>query len=260
MPIDMVDKRVIVTGGARGIGGESSRYFAKEGAHVVMFDINDDSGRQLAEEASASGPGSVTYRHLDVSRRNDIAPAVDTAVEILGGLDAVFNIAGIARSAPAAETPLSDWDDQFAVNVKGLSYVCEAAFPHLRDRGGSIVNFAADSALMDDPLLSASYSASKGAVISYTRTIAREWARFGIRANSVNPVVMTPNVEEFRSKMSPEERAQYAQEIDAQIPLGGQLGDIETDLAPVLLFLASDASRFITSQIIPVNGGLAYTR
>lgn len=113
---------------------------------------------------------------------------------------------------------------------------------------------------MDVPIHSASFSASKGAVISYTRTIAREWAQHRIRANVVNPVVMTPIVEEVRSKMSAEERAQYEQEIDAQVPLGGKLGDIETDLAPALLFLASDGAKFITSQILPINGGLAYTR
>ncbi|MBT2523363.1 SDR family NAD(P)-dependent oxidoreductase [Arthrobacter sp. ISL-28] len=260
MPISIEGKRILVTGGARGIGGESSRYFAREGAHVVTFDVKDDEGQQLADEATSEGPGTVSYRHVDVSNLNEIATGVDFAIEQLGGLDAVFNVAGITRSAPAEATPVEDWNDQFAINVRGLAYVCEATFPHLKDNGGSIVNFASDAALMDVPIHSSSFSASKGAVISYTRTIGREWAPYAIRANVVNPVVMTPIVEEVRSKMAPEERERYEREIDASVPLGGRLGDITLDLAPVLMFLASDASRFITSQILGVNGGLAYSR
>lgn len=260
MPISIDGKRILVTGGARGIGGESARYLAAEGARIVTFDVKDDEGDQLAKEATGAGPGSVTYRHVDVSDRAEVAAGVEFAVAELGGLDAVFNIAGITRSSPAESTPEADWDDQLAINVKGTAYVCEEAFKHLKDGGGAIVNFASDAALMDVPIHSSSFSASKGAVISYTRTIGREWAPHGIRSNVLNPVVMTPIVEEVRSQMAPEERAQYEKEIDASVPLGGKLGDIEKDLAPVLLFLASDASRFITSQIICVNGGLAYVR
>lgn len=260
MPITIENKRILVTGGARGIGGEASRYFAAEGARVVTFDIKDDEGEQLAKEATAAGPGSVTYRHADVTRRDEIAAGVEFAIAELGGLDAVFNVAGVAPHAPAEAIPEEDWDLALAVNVKGLAQVCEEVFPHLKSDGGSIVNFASDAALMDVPVHSAAYSASKGAVISYTRTIGREWAPHNIRANVVNPVVMTPIVEEARAVLSPEERDQYAREIEQSIPLGGEFGDIERDLAPVMAFLASDASRFMTSGIFCVNGGLAYTR
>lgn len=260
MPISIIGKRILITGGARGIGGETARFFASEGAHVVSFDVKDDEGEQLAREASSTGPGSVAYCHVDVSRLDEIVAGVNFAIAKLGGLDAVFNVAGITRSAPAESTPQEDWDDQYNINVKGLANVCAQTFPYLKERGGSIINFASDAALMDVPVHSASFSASKGAVISYTRTLGREWAPYNIRANVVNPVVMTPIVEEVRSAMTPEQRRQYEHEIDASVPLGGKLGDVTTDLAPVLLFLASDAAKFITSQIIPVNGGLAYVR
>ncbi|MBT2523369.1 SDR family NAD(P)-dependent oxidoreductase [Arthrobacter sp. ISL-28] len=260
MPITIEGKKILVTGGARGIGGESARYFAAEGASVVTFDVKDDLGERLAKEATALGPGSVTYRHVDVTNIPEIRAGVEFAVQELGGLDAVFNVAGVAPHAPAEAIPEADWDLALAVNVKGLAYVCEAVFPHLKDRGGSIVNFASDAALMDVPVHSAAYSASKGAVISYTRTIGREWAKYGIRSNSVNPVVMTPIVDEARAVLSEEEKAQYAKAIEESIPLGGEFGDVTQDLAPVLLFLASDASKFMTSGIFCVNGGLAYVR
>lgn len=260
MPISVEGKRILITGGARGIGGEVARYFAKEGAHVVTWDVKDDEGEQLAHEATSMGPGKVTYYHVNVAKLQEIVAGMELTIMELGRLDAVFNIAGITRSAAAETTSQADWHDQLNINVIGLANVCATAFPHLKDHGGAIINFGADAALLDMPLHSASFSASKGAVFSYTRTIGREWAQYRIRANVVNPVVMTPVVEEVRSKMQAEERAQYEREIDASIPLGGKLGDIATDLAPVLLFLASDGSKFITSQIIPVNGGLAYVR
>ncbi|WP_280424729.1 SDR family NAD(P)-dependent oxidoreductase [Nocardia carnea] len=260
MPISIEGKKILITGGARGIGGDSTRYLAAEGANIVTFDVRDELGIQLAEEATEAGPGSVTYRHVDVSNLDEIKAGVDFAAEHLGGLDAVFNIAGVAPHSAAEAIPEADWDSVLAINVKGLAYVCAAAFQHMKDTGGSIVNFAADAALMDGPIHSAAYSASKGAVISYTRTIGKEWAGYKIRANCVNPVVMTPIVEEARSVLSPEEREQYAKEIEQSIPLGGQFGDVEEDLAPVLLFLASDASKFMTSGIFCVNGGLAYVR
>jgi 2-hydroxycyclohexanecarboxyl-CoA dehydrogenase len=147
-----------------------------------------------------------------------------------------------------------------AVDVKGLAYVCEAAFPHLKEKGGAIINFSSGAALMDGPANLAVYSAAKGAVITYSRSIAREWAKYNIRVNSVIPNAMTEMVEETLAALTPEGRAKFAEETFAQIPLGGKLGDIETDLAPALLFLASDGAKYITSQIINVDGGLTYTR
>jgi NAD(P)-dependent dehydrogenase (short-subunit alcohol dehydrogenase family) len=175
-------------------------------------------------------------------------------------LDAVFTVAGVAPYAPSHAIPEADWDAVLAINVKGLAYCCAAVFPHLKDNGGVIVNMASDAGIIDDPLHSAAYSASKGAVISYTRTIAKEWAKYGIRVNCVNPVVHTSLSDEVLAKMSPEDAAQYQREIHNSVPLGGKLGDIKGDLAPALAFLASDAAKFITSQMIPVNGGFAYTR
>src|SRR5689334_21001402 len=134
-------KRIIVTGGARGIGGEAARYFAHQSARVVTFDIRDEEGLALAKSASKEGPGSVVYRSVDVTNTASINAGVDFAINTLGGLDSVFNIAGVAPHAPADAIPEADWDQVLAVNVKGLHYVCAAAFPHLKERGGTIINF-----------------------------------------------------------------------------------------------------------------------
>ncbi len=127
----------------------------------------------------------------------------------------------------AEATPESEWDTQFAINTKGTAFVCKTVFPHL-ERGGSIVNVAAGGALKDVPILTSSYSASKGAVISFTRTMAVEWARYRIRCNSVNPVVKTTLGDELRAKMSDEDRAVYRSQVE-KVPLGGH-GDIDSDL------------------------------
>jgi 2-hydroxycyclohexanecarboxyl-CoA dehydrogenase len=250
-------KRILVTGGARGIGGGSARHFARQGAHVVTWDIRDETGMQLAKEATEAGPGSVTYRHVDVSNTDDIKAGVEFAVEQLGGLDGVLNCAGGPIMSHAEDTPESEWDWQFAVNTRGTVRVCQEAFPYLKERGGSIVNIAAGGALKDVPILSSSYSASKGAILSYTRTLGLEWAPYRIRCNCINPVVKTELADEIRAKMRPDDRTVYRGQIE-KVPLGpgGGHGDIETDLAPVIVFLMSDAAKFITSQIFAVDGGL----
>ncbi len=195
---------------------------------------------------------------MDVSKVEEIEAGVEFAVAELGGLDAIVNSAGLPILSHAEATPESEWDTQFAINTKGTAFVCKAVFPHLKERGGSIVNVAAGGALKDVPILTSSYSASKGAVISFTRTIAVEWARYRIRCNSVNPVVKTTLGDELRAKMSDEDRAVYRSQVE-KVPLAGH-GDIDSDLAPVFVFLISDASRFITAQNPAVDGGLNPSR
>jgi 2-hydroxycyclohexanecarboxyl-CoA dehydrogenase len=252
-------KRILVTGGARGIGGGSARHFCRQGANVVTFDVRDELGMELAKEATDAGPGQITYRHMDVSKVDEVRAGIEFAVEKLGGVDAVLTSHGGPRFSPAAETPESDWDWQLSVNAKGNGLVCQAVFPHMKERGGSIVFIAAGGALKDKPIGSASYSASKGAIISYARTIALEWGPHQIRANCVNPVVDSELSREMRAAMSEDERALLERQIGDSIPLG-RYGDIETELAPVLQFLMSDASKFITSQILAVDGGLNPSR
>jgi NAD(P)-dependent dehydrogenase (short-subunit alcohol dehydrogenase family) len=242
MPIGIEGKRIIVTGGGRGIGAAAVRAFAREGAKVASLDQLEDEGRAVARQAS-----------------DQVKRAVADSVAYLGGLDAVFNIAGIERASPIETMAADELDQIFDVNVKGVIYMCQTVFPHLRDHGGAIVNFASGAGIAPYPN-GAHYSASKGAVISFSRTAAFEWGKYGIRVNSLNPAIMTPMYDEHCSRLSKEELAAHETFMAERIPLGGKLGDPDTDIAPVLVFLASDASKFITAQILSVDGGIGPTR
>ncbi len=249
-------KRIVVTGGARGIGESALRAFVREGASVASLDVLDEAGERVAREATASGPGVATYRHCDVSRRAEVGVAFGSAVVELGGLDALVNVAAVERRAPAEDIGDEEWDLTMNVNLRGTFLTNQAAFPHLRDNGGGrILNFASGAGLY--PYVNgAHYSASKGAVIAWTRTIAHEWARHRITANAICPVIWTPMYEESRARYNEEELAAHEALMAKRIPLGGRSGDPDTDMAPVLVFLVGDGARFMTAQIISVDGGM----
>jgi NAD(P)-dependent dehydrogenase (short-subunit alcohol dehydrogenase family) len=253
------DTRIVVTGGARGIGESAVRAFVREGAHVVSFDVTDDAGEQVAGEADATGPGKASFVHCDVSSRTSVEEAFSSAVERLGGLDALVHVAGVERAAPAEEITDEDWDLTLDVNLRGTFLTNQEAFPHLKENGGRIVNFASGAGLY--PYLhGAHYSASKAGVIAWTRTIAHEWGRYGITAVAVNPAMWTPMYQGHRDRLSPSELAAHDAEKLVKVPLGGKLGDPDTDLAPVLVFLVGEGSRFITAQIVSVDGGMVPLR
>jgi NAD(P)-dependent dehydrogenase (short-subunit alcohol dehydrogenase family) len=259
MTFDITGKRVVVTGGARGIGEACVRTLAAHGAHVVSFDVRDDAGEAAAATATAIGPGTAHYRHLDITRRGDVVDAVAAASERLGGLDAVLNVAGVERRVALEDMHEDELDLVLAVNVKGTVFMCQAAFGFLRERGGCIMNVGSGAGLKPYPN-GAHYSASKGAVMAFTRTAAHEWGRYGIRVNSLVPAIRTPMADEYVQRLDPDARAALEQRHASTIVLGGRLGDPDTDLAPVVVFLVSDASKFITGQIIAVNGGNEWVR
>jgi NAD(P)-dependent dehydrogenase (short-subunit alcohol dehydrogenase family) len=245
-------KRIVVTGGANGIAAATVRAYAREGATVWSLDVADDKGRQVAADA---GP-AVAYRHCDIAVRDEVFAAIDDAARAMGGLDVLANVAAVERGTPAEDIPDAEWDVVFAVNVKGTLYTNQAAFRHLRDGGGGvIVNFGSGAGIRGQRG-SAHYSASKAAVMAWTRTVAQEWGCHGIRVNNVVPAIWTPMYDEYRARMSDQERAIHDMAMQHVIPLGGRLGDPDGDAAPVMVFLASDASRFITGQAIVIDGGM----
>ena len=249
--MQLTDRRIIVTGGASGIAAAAVRAFAREGARVVSLDIDDAGGRRVAAEAGAR----VAYRHCDVSRRDEVAAVFDQAAAELGGLDVLVHAAAVERSLPAEEISAEEWDRLTEVNVKGTVWTNQAAFRHMRAHGGRIVNFGSGAGIRGQRG-SAHYSASKGAVMAWTRTVAQEWARYGITVNSVVPAIWTPMYDAYRSRMGEQERTIHDMGMQHLIPLGGRLGDPDRDAAPVLVFLASDAARFLTGQAIAVDGGM----
>ena len=253
-------KRIIVTGAARGMGAATVRSYVSAGGLVVAMDLTDDSGRQLVEAANASGPGQAEYLHVDVADKDSVTDAFSEAVKKLGGLDALAHPAAIQRSSDAGDVTVSDWDLMFAVNVRGTMLTNQAAYHHMKGSGGgSIINFGSISGLRSE-VSAVAYSASKGAVHSFTRTAAGTWGKDKVRVNAVLPAIATPMYEEALARLDESgNTAHYWQNLNS-IALGGEYGDPDRDLGPVMVFLASDASRFISGQLIPVDGGQASVR
>lgn len=243
-------KRIIVTGGASGIAAATVRAYAREGARVASLDVNDELGRQVAAECGSA----VEYFHCDVSKRQEIDSVFDAVVAKFGGLDVLAHVAAIEEGGPF-DVALDDvFDRVMNVNLRGTCNTNVAAMARMKAHGGRIINFGSAAGIIGQPG-SAYYAASKGAVMAWTRTVAQEWAQYGITVNSVAPIISTPMMQKTRDRMTPEQLEHLDMIFRMRIPLGGKPGDPDQDLAPVMVFLASDAPRFITGQVFPVDGG-----
>ena len=245
-------KRVIVTGGSSGLGKAAVRVLAREGALVASLDVQDEAGARVVAAANEEGPGRAFYHHCDVRRSDVVRASFESATHDLGGLDALIHFAGVDKLSAAESITEEDWDLVLDINLKGTFLTNQAAFAYLRDAGGRIVNVTSPVALVA-ATGRAHYAASKGGIASLSRALAAEWGRFGINVVAISPVAYTPMIDRFRATLSGDDLAAF----DAQLTRGplGRTGDPETDIAPVLVFLVSDASRFITAQIIAVDGG-----
>ena len=257
--MNLVGKRIIVTGSAQGIGQAAVEAYVAEGARVYALDMNEGLGIRSVETANRKGPGTAKFLRVDVSNRSAVDAAFATAAGDFGGLDVLAHIAGVHRHATTHDVPdeLLSW--LFAVNVNATIFTNGAAYRYMKGTGGSIINFGSESGLTAE-VNNAVYGASKAAVHTWTRSVAREWGRDGIRVNAVLPYVVTPMYANFRAALSPEELAAHDRSTAEQIPLGGKFGDPAVDLAPVLVFLAGEGSKFITGQLLPVDGGLISVR
>lgn len=251
-------KRIIVTGGSSGIGAVIVRAYAEQGAQVASFDVTDEPGQKIAEEATQKGPGTVTYYHCDISNRAEVDEVFEAAVDKLGGLDVFVNVAGVDRKGKPEEIADEDIDLIMNVNVKGTIYTNQAAFKHLHNHGGKILNFTSVAGL--EGLFAPHYAASKAAVASWTRNVARAWGKYNITVNSIAPMVWTPMYDEHRASMTEEELRIDDENMARNIHIGGKLADPVTHLAPVLVFLATEGANYITGQAIPIDGGFYMAR
>lgn len=244
-------KRIIVTGGASGIAAATVRAYAREGARVASLDINDEAGRRVAAEAE----GLVEYFHCDVSQRKEIDAVFDEVAGKFGGIDVLAHVAAIEKGGPYTVADDDVFDQIMNVNLRSTCNTNLAAMAKMGDKGGRIINFGSAAGLIGQPG-SAYYAASKGAIMAWTRTVAQDWAHLGITVNSVAPVILTPMMQKTHDRMTPEQMAHLESIYRMRIPLGGKPGDPDRDMAPVMVFLASDMCRFITGQVFPVDGGL----
>jgi cyclopentanol dehydrogenase len=242
-------KVALITGAAGGLGAEMVRVFAREGASVVFGDIADEAGEALAQEVRVAG-GDARYRRLDVTVEDDWRAAVAEAVRDFGGLDILVNNAGIVpRNAPIEERTVEEWDRTMAVNARGVFLGTKFAIPAMRQAGGgSIVNISSLAAIGQSQLMDAAYAASKGAVRIFTKVAAAQYARDGIRCNSVHPGPIDTGL--LRDVLSDPD---ILSRRLARIPLG-RLGAIREVVAGVV-YLASDEASYTTGAELVIDGG-----
>jgi NAD(P)-dependent dehydrogenase (short-subunit alcohol dehydrogenase family) len=244
----LAGKVVLISGGARGMGAAEARLFAQEGARVVVGDVLDAEGKAVEAEVRAKG-GEAVFVRLDVTREAEWEQAVALAVSRFGKLNGLVNNAGIGGASRIEDTTAEAWDRVMDVNAKGVFLGTKAAIPAMRRAsGGSIVNISSQLGLvgMDDS--SPQYTASKGAVRLLTKTTALQYAREGIRCNSVHPgPIVTPMTEQRRA-----EPAVY-QRMLSRIPLG-RYGEPD-EVAYAVLYLVSDESAFVTGSELVIDGG-----
>jgi 3(or 17)beta-hydroxysteroid dehydrogenase len=244
----LAGKVALISGGARGMGAVEARLFAKEGAKVAIGDILDDEGRRLEAEIAATG-GEAMFVHLDVTDEAAWQHAVEATVGRFGKLDVLVNNAGISGRGRVEDTSVKEWDQVMEVNAKGVFLGTKVAIPAMRaSGGGSIINISSQLGLVGTDHSSPQYQASKGAVRLLTKATAMQYAKEGIRANSVHPgPIVTPMTEAARA--DPE---RYKIML-SRIPLGcyGQ----PEDVAYGVLYLASDEAKWVTGSELVIDGG-----
>lgn len=249
--ISLHDKRLVITGAARGLGQAFAAAAIDAGARIMIADILEERGRKTAESLSKTG-AEVYFQPLDLAKPASVAALAEEAEVKLGGIDGLVNNAAIATGVGGKgceEIDIETWDRVMSVNVRGPWLAVKTALPALRRAGnGKIVNIASDTALWGAPKL-LHYVASKGAVISMTRSLARELGKDGIAVNAVAPGLTL--VEATQSV--PQERHRHY--VDGRAMNREQQPD---DVVGAVMFLLSDAADFITGQVLPVNGGFVF--
>jgi meso-butanediol dehydrogenase/(S,S)-butanediol dehydrogenase/diacetyl reductase len=244
-------KVVLITGAASGIGAATARRFAREGARLMLGDLNEEGGAAIAKEI-AGGGDSAAFQATDVRDLAQVEALTNAAVERFGRLDVVFNNAGIGTYGQTPDLDPEVWHDVIATDLHSVFYGCRAAIPHLRSSGGgAIVNTASISGLSGDYGL-AVYNAAKGGVVNYTRTVAIDHAHENIRVNAVCP---GPVESALTAPLLANEK--LVEEYRKLVPMG-RVGQPE-EIADVVAFLASEDARYVTGAAIVVDGGLMAT-
>jgi dihydroanticapsin dehydrogenase len=246
------DRIAIVTGAGSGIGEASAIRLAEEGAKVICADINLESATKTAQQITAAGFIAEGYA-IDIADSQACTALVSHAVSKYGAIDILVNNAGVNLPGVFHEVTNEIIDRTLNVNVKGAMYLTRAALPHmLKSSRGSIVNMSSVNGLVSEPYLSV-YSASKGAIVMFTRGIALDYAKTGIRCNAICPGWVDTPINHAHAKMLGGLDHVY-KTIDSFQPIGRP--GTSREIANVVLFLASDESSFMTGSIVSADGGM----
>jgi NAD(P)-dependent dehydrogenase (short-subunit alcohol dehydrogenase family) len=248
----LADKVTIITGGGGGMGRVAAEMFAREGARVVVAEYGEAAGRETVARIEAAG-GQATFVRVDVSKESDAQQMVAHAVETYGRLDCLYNNAGVMPEADHSviDTDVDVWDQVMAVNVRGVYLGCKFAIPAMRaSGGGSIINIASFVALLGCSVPQDAYTASKGAVLSLTRSLAVQFGPDGIRTNAICPgPVETPLLMDWLVKDEEAKRIRLARNPS------GRFGKPE-EIVHMAVYLASDESRWTNGAQLVVDGGI----
>jgi NAD(P)-dependent dehydrogenase (short-subunit alcohol dehydrogenase family) len=249
------DKVALVTGAGSGIGREIALLFARQGAHVVIADRDIAAAETVAGEIAAQGSAAIT-QPLDVADEAQVQAAFEGLAQRFGRIDILVNNAGISHVGSILETSADDWDRVMSVNARGVFLCTRAGVAQMlaqEPRGGSIVNIASVAGMIAVDRRFP-YSASKGAVISITRSVAIDFAMTGIRVNAICPgTVHTPFVEGYLARNFPDNADEVRQQLHARQPIG-RMGRPD-EIAAAALYLASEEAAFVTGSCLVIDGG-----
>jgi 3-oxoacyl-[acyl-carrier protein] reductase len=243
--MDLTGKRAVVTGAGQGIGKAIALKLAQQGADVIVDDINPETAPRVAQEIQALGRKAVAVI-ADVAKRDHVERIIQTAIKELGGIDILVNNAGIARSNVLARLKEDQWDEVLNVDLKGIFYCTQTAVPFMmKQRWGKVVSISSIYGRIG-AMGDANYAAAKSAIVGFTKSIARELARYNINVNAIMPgLIDTPLLRGIPEK--------YLNPMIAEVPLK-RVGRPE-DIANVAAFLASEDSSYMTGAILEVTGG-----
>ena len=243
------NKVAIITGASNGMGAAEARLFAEEGARVVIADIEEDRGEVVASEIRSAG-GTAVFRYLDVTKEEEWERLVDYTIQSLGKISILVNNAGIANTAYSDQMSVDGWDRFMNINAKGVFLGMKFVIPEMVSTGGgSVVNISSIYGFTGAEKGHIGYYASKGAVRIATKSAAVQYAKQGVRVNSVHPGLMPPM--QSSSKLID---GGMRDETRGQVPMG-RSGRVE-EVASAVLFLASDEASYITGTELVVDGGL----
>lgn len=248
------NKVAIVTGGASGLGKSSAKLLAREGAKIVVSDIDEEGGKKVVQQIKEDG-GEAIFIKQDVAKEDEWKNVIETTLETYGKLHILANSAGIGLGGTVEDVTLEDWKNLIDINLNGTFLGTKYGIKGMRktDEGGSIINFSSIEGLIGDPNLSA-YNASKGGVTIFTKSAALHCAKqgYGIRINSIHPAyIWTPMVENFLKAQGDVEEGK--KQLESLHPIG-HLGEPD-DIGYGVVYLASDESKFMTGSELVIDGG-----
>ncbi len=247
------NKIAVITGGASGIGEAGTRIFAKEGADVIILDVNEEGGNALSKELSAKGH-KVWFIKTDISREEDVKSAFGKIEEKYGRIDALYNNASVflgGRDSGIAELETDIWKKVLSINLDGTYYCSKYALPLMKEKGGAIINTASSAGVSGIPGCAA-YTATKGATVTLTRSMAVDYGKYNIRTNCIAPAAIETEMVKESNLNDPAFDNEFFLKQITPLRRWGK----PSDVANLACFLASDEGAYLNGTVIPCDGGI----